>query len=562
MTKARLELRRLLAAPEMLIAPGGYDGITARLIEQAGFSAVYMTGAGNAASFGLPDYGLLSMTEMVGNAARMASATQLPLIADADTGYATELNVVRTVQEHERAGTAAIHIEDQVSPKRCGHLDGKELVSRDEFAAKIQAAVATRQDPDFVVIARTDARSVAGFDEAIARANLALDVGADLAFVESPESVDEVRLVTQRVQGPCLLNVVWGVKTPQVSMDDAQAMGYRLAILPGVLLKTVYGACDQALAALQQSRRHPTPLFDSSVQTPSAASVPTSGTRSALDSALPRSSGLFPGQPSAEAQHHRVSCDGEDDDEQYYGGRQLHVVLSEAAHQQEAQPTLRGEHLADQHSQKAERKAEPQPGHNLRQACRHEHPAHRLRRRQSHRPCRSWQHRRQRLDIRNGEERDRHQSMHHAERHLCSHAEPENEENHRIQCDFWDRVKASQNRLGNIAGEAPQAEHEAQQKAKDGGQGERDRECGSGRDGVVPEPAGRQELRGVGEGRHRPRHRDALRPAPDRLPKQECDECEQRRVEEAQARLPGGSGRRCRGAQERTRRRSRRPSQL
>lgn len=250
----------------MLVAPGAYDGITARLIEQAGFQAVYMTGAGTSAAFGLPDYGLLSMTEMVGNAARMARATSLPLIADADTGYGTELNVVRTVQEHERAGTAGIHIEDQVSPKRCGHLDGKELVSLEEFLAKIRAAVATRQDPDFVVIARTDARSVAGFDEAVRRADAALAVGADLAFVESPQSVEEVREVPRRVRGPCLLNVVWGGKTPQVAMVDAQAMGYRVAILPGVLLKTVYGACDAALQALRETGRHPTPLFDASVR--------------------------------------------------------------------------------------------------------------------------------------------------------------------------------------------------------------------------------------------------------------------------------------------------------
>lgn len=250
----------------MLVAPGAYDGITARLIEQAGFQAVYMTGAGTSAAFGLPDYGLLSMTEMVGNAARMARATSLPLIADADTGYGTELNVVRTVQEHERAGTAGIHIEDQVSPKRCGHLDGKELVSLEEFLAKIRAAVATRQDPDFVVIARTDARSVAGFDEAVRRADAALAVGADLAFVESPQSVEEVRKVPRRVRGPCLLNVVWGGKTPQVAMADAQAMGYRVAILPGVLLKTVYGACDAALQALRETGRHPTPLFDASVR--------------------------------------------------------------------------------------------------------------------------------------------------------------------------------------------------------------------------------------------------------------------------------------------------------
>lgn len=263
---ATARLRQLLAGPDMLVAPGAYDGITARLIEQAGFSAVYMTGAGTSASFGLPDYGLLTMTEMVGNAARITAATTLPLIADGDTGYGTELNVVRTVQQHERAGTAGIHIEDQVSPKRCGHLDGKELVPLEEFTAKIRAAVATRRDPDFVVIARTDARSVAGFDEAVRRANAALAAGADVAFVESPQNLEEVRAVPRRVKGPCLLNVVWGGKTPQVDLRDAQAMGYRVAILPGVLLKTVYGACDAALAALRETHRHPTPLFDSSVR--------------------------------------------------------------------------------------------------------------------------------------------------------------------------------------------------------------------------------------------------------------------------------------------------------
>ena len=259
-------LRELLAGPNMLVAPGAYDGITARMIEQAGFSALYMTGAGTSASLGFPDYGLLSMTEMVDNAARMARAVSLPLIADADTGYGNELNVIRTVQEHERAGTAGIHIEDQVSPKRCGHLDGKELVPLDDYLAKIRAAVATRRDPDFVIIARTDARSVLGLDEAIARANAALAAGADVAFVESPETLEEVQAVPRRVNGPCLLNVVWGGKTPQVDMRDAQAMGYRVAILPGVLLKTIYGACDIALKSLRDNHRHPTPLADISVQ--------------------------------------------------------------------------------------------------------------------------------------------------------------------------------------------------------------------------------------------------------------------------------------------------------
>jgi 2-methylisocitrate lyase-like PEP mutase family enzyme len=264
--KATTRLRQLIADPEILVAPGAYDGITARLIEQAGFSALYMTGAGTSASFGLPDYGLLTMTEMVGNAARItAAAGSLPLIADGDTGYGTELNVVRTVQEHERAGTAGIHIEDQISPKRCGHLDGKELVSTEEFLAKIRAAVATRRDPDFVIIARTDARSVAGFDESIRRANAALKAGADVAFVESPQTLEEVQMVPQRVDGPCLLNVVWGGKTPQVDLREAQLMGYSIAILPGVLLKTVYGACDAALAALKETHRHPMPLYDGNV---------------------------------------------------------------------------------------------------------------------------------------------------------------------------------------------------------------------------------------------------------------------------------------------------------
>jgi 2-methylisocitrate lyase-like PEP mutase family enzyme len=266
--RATTRLRQLIAGPDILMAPGAYDGITARLIEQAGFSALYMTGAGTSASFGLPDYGLLTMTEMVGNAAKItAAASSLPLIADADTGYGTELNVVRTVQEHERAGTAGIHIEDQVSPKRCGHLDGKELVSTEEFLAKIRAAVATRRDPDFVIIARTDARSVAGFDESIRRANAALEAGADMAFVESPQTLEEVQMVPARVRGPCLLNVVWGGKTPQVDLRDAEKMGYKVAILPGMLLKTIYGACDAALAELKETYRHPTPLFDADVRT-------------------------------------------------------------------------------------------------------------------------------------------------------------------------------------------------------------------------------------------------------------------------------------------------------
>jgi 2-methylisocitrate lyase-like PEP mutase family enzyme len=259
-------LREMLRAGPMVIAPGAYDAITARTIAQAGFPAVYMTGAGTAASLGYPDFGLVTMTEMVANAALIARSIDVPLIADADTGYGNELNVIRTVQEHERAGTAGIHIEDQVSPKKCGHLDDKEIIPRDEFVAKIRAAVAARRDPNFVIIARTDSRAVAGFDEAAARANLALQAGADIAFFEAPQTLDEVAAVPRAVQGPCLLNVVRGGKTPEINLNDAQAMGYRVAIVPGLLLKTVLGACDAALAELQRTGVHPVPQGDPTVR--------------------------------------------------------------------------------------------------------------------------------------------------------------------------------------------------------------------------------------------------------------------------------------------------------
>jgi 2-methylisocitrate lyase-like PEP mutase family enzyme len=259
-------LRALLQAPGMVIAPGAYDAITARTIAQAGFPAVYMTGAGTSASLGYPDFGLVTMTEMVANAARIARAVDIPRIADADTGYGNELNVVRTVQEHERAGTAGIHIEDQVSPKKCGHLDDKEIIGRDEFAAKIRAAIAARRDPDFLVIARTDARAVAGFDEAVARANLGLAAGADMAFFEAPQTMEEVAAVPRLVQGPCLLNVVRGGKTPEIDLEAAGRMGYRMAIVPGLLLKTVLGACDAALAELRRTHIHPIPQGDPTVR--------------------------------------------------------------------------------------------------------------------------------------------------------------------------------------------------------------------------------------------------------------------------------------------------------
>jgi 2-methylisocitrate lyase-like PEP mutase family enzyme len=257
--------RDLLRRDGMVVAPGAYDCITAKLIEQAGFTAIYMTGAGTAATLGYPDFGLVTMSEMVANAGRIAASVDVPVIADADTGYGNELNVFRTVREFETSRVAGIHIEDQEFPKKCGHLDGKQIIPREDFAAKIRAAVAARRDKDFVIIARTDSRAVAGFDEAIARANEALAAGADMAFVEAPQTQEEVAAVPRLVKGPCLLNVVRGGKTPDLDLREAEAMGYKLAIVPGLLIKSVVGICDQMLAELKGSHRHPLPVKEITV---------------------------------------------------------------------------------------------------------------------------------------------------------------------------------------------------------------------------------------------------------------------------------------------------------
>jgi len=258
--------RELLQRDGMVVAPGAYDCITAKLIAQAGFDAVYMTGAGTAATLGYPDFGLVTMSEMVANAGRIAAAVDLPVIADADTGYGNELNVIRTVREYERAGIAGIHIEDQGFPKKCGHLDDKQIIPREDWLAKIRAAAASRHDRDFLIIARTDARAVAGFDEAVARANAALAAGAEMAFVEAPQTLEEVAAVPCQVNGPCLLNVVFGGKTPAVDLRDAEALGYRLAIVPGLLVQCVVGICEEKLAELKAIGRHPAPPKDVTVR--------------------------------------------------------------------------------------------------------------------------------------------------------------------------------------------------------------------------------------------------------------------------------------------------------
>lgn len=255
----RQKFRAMIEGDGMVVAPGCYDGLTATLIARSGFTAAYMTGAGTSVAKGLPDYGLMTMTEMVANAGMIASAVDIPVIADADTGYGNELNVTRTIREYERAGVAAIHIEDQGFPKKCGHLDEKEIIPLGDYAAKIRAAAAARTDPDFMIIARTDARARMGLEEAVRRANAALEAGADIAFVEAPQTMDELKAVPRDVRGPCLFNYVEGGKTPDIDMDQARELGFKLAILPAILIRSVIMGCEKILTDLHDNNRLPDP---------------------------------------------------------------------------------------------------------------------------------------------------------------------------------------------------------------------------------------------------------------------------------------------------------------
>lgn len=252
---AASRFRELLRTQRCLVLPGAYDCISALAIQQAGFPAAYMTGAGTAASMGYPDIGLVTLTEMVANASRISNALSIPLISDADTGYGNEVNVARTVMEFERAGVAGIHIEDQVFPKRCGHLDGKETVAREEFLSKIRAAVSARKNDDFLIIARTDAIATQGLGEAITRSNLALEAGADLIFVEAPHMIDDVRTIPKEVAGPTLLNQVSGGKTPQVSFQEAAEYGFKVVLTPGVLLRNAIHLFDKVLDELKREQK-------------------------------------------------------------------------------------------------------------------------------------------------------------------------------------------------------------------------------------------------------------------------------------------------------------------
>jgi 2-methylisocitrate lyase-like PEP mutase family enzyme len=229
----RATLRTLVEARQGLVVPGVYDGVSARLVERAGFPAVYMTGYGTAASrLGLPDLGFAGLAEMADHARNLAAAVRIPLIADADTGYGNALQVRRTVQLYEAAGVAALHIEDQVAPKRCGHLSGHQVIPRGEFAGKIRAAVDARGDRDLLVIARTDAISAVDFDEALRRGEAAARAGADVLFVEAPRDEAQVERVAKSFDTPLLYNYAPGGRSPLLPFPRLRALGFAIILLP------------------------------------------------------------------------------------------------------------------------------------------------------------------------------------------------------------------------------------------------------------------------------------------------------------------------------------------
>lgn len=251
--------RSLLTSPDLLVAPGAYDGLSARLIAQAGFPLVYMTGFGTAASvLGQPDVGLLTMSEMVSRASALSAVIgDTPLIADADTGYGNPINVRRTVREYEHAGVAGIHLEDQVWPKKCGHMEGKQVIPMDEMVQKIRAAVDARQDPDFVLIARTDAGAVHGFKEALRRGQAYREAGADMLFIEAPRSLEELQTIKATFSDvPLLFNWAESGKTPPLSLPEIHTLGFKLVIFPVSLL---FAATKSMLSLLELLKQGETP---------------------------------------------------------------------------------------------------------------------------------------------------------------------------------------------------------------------------------------------------------------------------------------------------------------
>ena len=253
MDRPTTNFRKLIGGEKLVIAPGVADALNARIVAAEGFDAVYMTGSGTAAvRLGMPDIGLLTMTEMVDNAQRIAESSGLPVIADADTGYGGPLNVQRTIRAYERAGVAAVHIEDQQWPKRCGHFSGKTLVPVEEMESKIKAAVDARSDADFAIIARTDAYSVEGFEQAIERGKRYQEAGADILFIEELRTKEQLARVPATFRVPALFNMAGSGKTPFLTGDEIQQLGFKIAIYPNFLLLAGIRASQMVLRELKK----------------------------------------------------------------------------------------------------------------------------------------------------------------------------------------------------------------------------------------------------------------------------------------------------------------------
>jgi 2-methylisocitrate lyase-like PEP mutase family enzyme len=254
-------LREALSSPGLVVMPCCFDGLSAKLIADAGTRVSFMSGfAASAARLGLPDTGLISFGEMVDSVRNCcAAAPGMPIIADGDTGYGNALNVQRTVTEYARAGAAGVMIEDQVSPKKCGHTKGKQVIARDEARLKIRAAVEAARKADILVLARTDARATHGFDEALARCQDFASEGADMIFLEAPETVEEMRRFCATIRKPCMANMVTGGKTPVLPPAELETIGFKLAAYPLVVLSAAVAAMQQAIAALQPNANTPAP---------------------------------------------------------------------------------------------------------------------------------------------------------------------------------------------------------------------------------------------------------------------------------------------------------------
>lgn len=249
---ARKKLRELISRQGYTIVPGAYDPLTAQLVQMAGFEAVYITGGGVSRSQGYPDLGLLTMSENVQILTRVVDMVDIPVIADMDTGYGSAINVVRAIREYERAGIAGFHIEDQVYPKKCGHYEGKAVVSIKEMVGKIKALVDGRKDKDMVIIARSDARAIEGLQAAIDRVNAYLEAGADVGFVEAPESIEELAAVPAQIKGPTLVDIFDGGKTPELPATQLEMMGYKLGIYPSQAHRAAILAIQELLSVLKR----------------------------------------------------------------------------------------------------------------------------------------------------------------------------------------------------------------------------------------------------------------------------------------------------------------------